>query len=86
MIDGAGNFGYSDEPFARAKQANIEINVCIRSCEERLRATPDPSALSIMINMDDPIEYSQNIANIKIAIGGQINESRDELLTILYGC
>mgnify|MGYP001281959155 FL=1 len=38
-----------------------------------------------MINVDDPIEYSQIIANIKIAIGGGINEPRDALLTILYG-
>ena len=38
-----------------------------------------------MINVDDPIEYSQIIANIKTAIGGGINEPRDALLTILYG-
>ena len=38
-----------------------------------------------MINVDEPIEYSQIIANIKIAIGGGINEPRDALLTILYG-
>lgn len=85
LIDGAGNFGYFEEPFARAAQANIEINNCIRSNEDRLRADPDPSALSVMINVDEPIEYSQIIANIKIAIGGGINEPRDALLTILYG-
>ena len=85
LIDGAGNFGYFDEPFARAAQANIEINNCIRSNEDRLRVDPDPSALSMMINVDEPIEYSQIIANIKIAIGGGINEPRDALLTILYG-
>lgn len=85
LIDGAGNFGYFDESFARAAQANIEINDCIRSNEDRLRANPDPSALSMMINVDEPIEYSQIIANIKIAIGGGINEPRDALLTILYG-
>ena len=43
----------------RAAQANIEINDCIRSNEDRLRADPDPSALSMMINVDEPIEYSQ---------------------------
>src|SRR6056300_1957202 len=85
LIDGAGNFGYFDEPFARAAQANIEINNCIRSNEDRLRADPDPSALSMMINVDEPIEYSQIHANIKIAIGGGIDEPRDALLTILSG-
>lgn len=38
-----------------------------------------------MINTDDPIEQSQNYANVKIAIGGGINELRDALLTSLYG-
>ena len=38
-----------------------------------------------MINVDDPIEYPQIIANIKIAIGGKINEPRVALLTILHG-
>ena len=32
LIDGAGNFGYFDEPFERAAQANIEINNCIIQC------------------------------------------------------
>ena len=85
LIDWAGNFGYFAELFARAGQANIEINACIRYNENRLRAVPDPSAISIMINVGDPIEYSQIIANIKIAIGGGINEPSDALLTILYG-
>ena len=31
------------------------------------------------------IPESQMIANVKIAIGGGINEPRDALLTILYG-
>ena len=83
LIDGAGNFGYFDEPFARAKQANIEINACMQSNEERLCAIPDPSTLSVMINMNEPIEYSQIIANIKSAIGGKIDEPRFALLTIL---
>ena len=85
LIDGVSNFGYFDELFALAKQTNIEINACIQSNENCLCATLDPSALSVMINMDKPIEYSQIIANIKIAICGGIYEPRDALLTILYG-
>ncbi len=38
-----------------------------------------------MLNAHDPIEMSQIYANIKIAIGGGINEPRDALLTILCG-
>ncbi len=43
------------------------------------------SALSFMVNAKTPILESQMIANVKIAIGGGINEPRDALLTILYG-
>src|SRR5258708_22243943 len=46
---------------------------------------PDSSALSFMVNAKNPIPESQMIANVKIAIGGGINEPRDALLTILYG-
>ena len=46
---------------------------------------PDSSALSFMVNAKTPIPESQMIANVKIAIGGGINEPRDALLTILYG-
>jgi cytochrome P450 len=38
-----------------------------------------------MVNADDPIAWSQIAANIKIAIGGGINEPRDALSTIVYG-
>jgi len=38
-----------------------------------------------MLNADEPIEQTQMYANIKIAIGGGINEPRDALNTILYG-
>ena len=38
-----------------------------------------------MLNADDPIDETQIYANIKIAIGGGINEPRDALNTIIYG-
>ena len=52
---------------------------------ERVRAAPDASALSFMMRAKNPIAQSQVIANVKIAIGGGINEPRDALLTILFG-
>ena len=54
--------------------------------QHRTRAAePDSSALAFMVNAKNPIPESQMIANIKIAIGGGINEPRDALLTVLYG-
>ena len=49
------------------------------------QAEPNNSALSVMLNADEPISRTQIYANLKIAIGGGINEPRDALNTILFG-
>ena len=85
LIEGAGNFGWRDEPFAMSDKANGEMNRLFDSLQDRHRANPNNSALSIMLNAEDPIETAQIYSNIKIAIGGGINEPRDALNTILYG-
>jgi len=85
LIDGAGNFGWRDEPFARADQANEEMHALFDNLQDHHRAEPGNSALSVMLNADDPIPETQIYANIKIAIGGGINEPRDAMNTILFG-
>jgi len=85
LIDGAGNFGWKDEPFQRADRANEEMHRLFNSLRDRHRAKPNNSALSVMLNADDPIEKTQIYANMKIAIGGGINEPRDALNTVLFG-
>ena len=85
LIDGAGNFGNVPALYERSDAANYEMNALFDACADRARADPDASALSAMVNADDPIETKQIYSNIKIAIGGGINEPRDAFLTILYG-
>jgi len=85
LIDGAGNFAGLPEPFEKSDAANAEMDRLFAKCAERVRASPDASALSAMVNAENPIPMSQIYSNIKIAIGGGINEPRDALLTILYG-
>ncbi|KHA54223.1 cytochrome P450 [Sulfitobacter geojensis] len=85
LIDGAGNFGWRDEPFERADRANEEMHALFDRLQDRHRAEPNNSALSVMLNADNPIEEKQIYANIKIAIGGGINEPRDALNTIVVG-
>ncbi len=85
LIDGAGNFGWTPGPFEASDQANAEMDRCIFANMARVRAAPDSSALSFMVNARNPIPESQIIANVKIAIGGGINEPRDALLTIIFG-
>ena len=85
LIDGAGNFGWKPELFAETDAANDEMDALFESLKDRHRAEPNNTALSVMLNADDPIEQSRIHANIKIAIGGGINEPRDALNTIVYG-
>ncbi|MDF1727947.1 MAG: cytochrome P450 [Sulfitobacter sp.] len=85
LIDGAGNFGWRDEPFERADRANEEMHALFDRLQDRHRAEPNNSAYSAMLNAENPIEEQQIYSNIKIAIGGGINEPRDALNTILYG-
>lgn len=85
LIDGAGNFGWSEELFAKCDEANDEMDALFHATIPRHKAEPNASALSVMVNAEDPIPLSQIFSNVKIAIGGGINEPRDALLTILYG-
>ncbi len=85
LMDGAGNFGWQPEPFHATDVANIEMDRCIHANAGRVRAEHDSSALAFMVHAKKPIPESQMIANVKIAIGGGINEPRDALLTTLYG-
>ncbi len=85
LIDGAGNFAWRPGPFEVTDRANEEMDALFDKAVERVRATPDASAMSVMVNADDPIPRSQIYANIKIAIGGGINEPRDALATLIYG-
>ena len=85
LIDGAGNFGWDPALFADCDLANAQMDAAMEAMAPRHRADPNPSALCAMVTSDDPIEMSQIRANIKIAIGGGLNEPRDALLSILYG-
>jgi cytochrome P450 len=85
LIEGAGNFGWKEAPFDRADRANTAIHALLDSLQDRHRAAPNTSAFSVMLNADDPIPETQIYANIKIAIGGGINEPRDALNTTIFG-
>jgi hypothetical protein len=76
LIDGAGNFGWTPGPFEATDKANAEMDrgICVNA--ERVKTDPDSSALSFMVNANNPIPESQMISNVKIAIGGGINEPR----------
>lgn len=85
LIDGAGNFAWADAPFADSDASNDQMDALFERLITRHLSNPNPSAFSVMVNAEQPIAMSQVFSNIKIAIGGGINEPRDAFLTILYG-
>jgi len=85
LIDGAGNFGGLPVPFERAERANREINACIERAVTYCADAQRRNALSVQVTAEEPIEMEHIISNIKIAIGGGINEPRDALMTVLFG-
>jgi len=85
LIDGAGNFGWLDGPFLRTDVANAEIDALLERVIAKHKTAPNGSALSLMVNAESPIPISQIYANVKIGIGGGINEPRDAMCTIIYG-
>lgn len=85
LIDASGNFGWADGPFEVSDRANDEMDALFATIADRHRAEPNESAFSVMLNAEDPIPLSQIHANIKIAIGGGINEPRDAFDTTLFG-
>ena len=85
LIDGAGNYQNDTRIFERSDQANIELDALFAKVIDNHKSTPNASAFSEMVTAKDPIAMSQVYANLKIAIGGGINEPRDALSTAIYG-
>jgi len=85
LIDGAGNFGGIPELFEKTDDANKEMDACIAESIQARDKHFEFSALGIQTSVAEPIEYEHIVSNIKIAIGGGINEPRDSIMTALYG-
>ncbi|MCR9212341.1 MAG: cytochrome P450 [Proteobacteria bacterium] len=85
LIQGAMNASFDPAVFEISDQANEEMNDCFDQMIARHQKSPDGSVLSTMVNQTDPIELSQTRTNMKICIGGAVIESRDALLSTLYG-
>ena len=85
LVRGAMNGSFDPEIFKISDQANGEMDACFDRMILQHRAAPDGSVLSEMINASDPLEISQIRTNMKICIGGAVIETRDALLSTIYG-
>ncbi|MVT69727.1 cytochrome P450 [Bradyrhizobium pachyrhizi] len=85
LIDGAGNYTADAEIERKAMQASAEVDAAIDAVLDDHRRQPNPSILSSMINADPPMPIEGIRANIKVIIGGGLNEPRDAILTLVLG-
>ncbi|MFK7836611.1 MAG: cytochrome P450 [Sulfitobacter sp.] len=85
LVRGAMNADNDPAVFATSDQANAEMNDCFDRMIEQYRVAPDGSVLSGMANAEHPIDLSQIRTNMKICIGGAVIETRDALLSTIYG-
>ncbi|MBB4932739.1 hypothetical protein F4561_003559 [Lipingzhangella halophila] len=79
MMDGTGN--YADDPtvWARSEAATQAVDDALAEALPRLRANPDDSMISAMLHAEDPLSPAEISANVKVTIGGGLNEPRDVL-------
>lgn len=84
MMDGTGNYGDVEAVWQRAEAAAAGVDAAVLRAVERLRSHPRQSLISAMLHADDPIGVAEIRANVKMFIGGGLNEPRDSLATGLY--
>ena len=82
MIDGTGNYADDPEVWAKSAQSSAEVDAAIDEMLPYFRDNPDHSLLSGLSSMPIPLESIR--ANLKMTIGGGLNEPRDVLATTVW--
>ena len=85
LVRGAMNSNFDPAIFALSDHANTEMDACFDRMIAQKMISPDGSILSIMANENTPLAISQIRTNMKICIGGAVLETRDALLSTIYG-
>lgn len=82
MIDGIANYGGKSDVEVRCHEATAAIDAAIDDMVPVVRANPNPSLLSVMLEAAMPLENIR--ANIKLAISGGQNEPRDAIAGTIW--
>ncbi|MEI9430248.1 cytochrome P450 [Mesorhizobium sp. Cs1299R1N3] len=83
LIDGSGNYSHNPDIARKAKEAAKGVESAVDRMLPLHRDDPNASMLSSMLQAGQTVE--QIYANIKVAIGGGLNEPRDSILTLILG-
>lgn len=82
MINGTGNYADDPEVWDKSEQSYNEVDDAIEEMLPYLLKNPDSSLLSGLASMPIPLEAIR--ANMKMTIGGGLNEPRDVLGTTVW--
>ncbi|MFI5718946.1 cytochrome P450 [Nocardia sp. NPDC051750] len=82
LIDGTGNYADDPDVWALAQRSSAEVDAAIDEMLPVLRAEPDASLLSQLAGTALPLESVR--ANLKMTIGGGLNEPRDAIATTVW--
>nr|WP_249157176.1 cytochrome P450 [Bradyrhizobium sp. KB893862 SZCCT0404] len=85
LIDGAANYSRDAEIDRKAMVAGKGVDDAIDAVLDYHLAHPNPTIMSSMAHADQPMAIEEIRANIKVIIGGGLNEPRDAILTLALG-
>ena len=85
LIDATGNYGDNPEIWARNDRAVAQLETAIDARIEALKGTDDLCVISGMINADMALSRQQVHSNVKVVVGGGLNEPRDAICTTVLG-
>ncbi|WP_439031029.1 cytochrome P450 [Gordonia terrae] len=85
FIDGCGNYADDPEVWARCATACEELDAAVTEMLPTARATDDPTVLSSMAHAEGGLTDDEIRTNIKIFVGGGVNEPRDATAVAIYG-
>ncbi|MFB9950637.1 cytochrome P450 [Rhizobium puerariae] len=81
MMDGTGNYGNDAEIWRRSDEAAAGVDAALDEMIPYLQKNPDNSIISAMLHAADPLNREEIAANVKVIIGGGLNEPRDAIGT-----
>ncbi|WP_322766826.1 cytochrome P450 [Frankia sp. Cr1] len=79
MMDGTGNYADDPQVWRRSETAARGVDDAIDAVVPYLRRSPDSSLISAMLHAPDPLSIEEIRGNVKMFIGGGLNEPRDSL-------
>lgn len=81
MMDGTGNYADDPEVWRRAEAASAGVDAALDEVIPYLARNPNQSLISCMLHAEDPLSRAEIAANVKVIIGGGLNEPRDAIAT-----